>query len=182
MIGIWWADPGVSTGLAWGIFNERAPTVKVAMSYRLSSGSATIYKVTEKGYETEDIHHQVEEMFKSWVAFKRHCVQSSLLDPDQVVCGIEDFILTAGSHSPGVEGIFPAFLVGGFEAYRLASYAAHRPRNMRHYTPLTRQAAGKGMKYNKRQILEKWGAWVVGRQHERAAFSHIGAYLMDRIS
>lgn len=180
MRGVFWIDPGVSTGLAWALVDTSTGSVAESLK-TAEKGSATILKVTKTGYTTEDMVHQASEIWKYWSRFKRQMVREGLLDPDWVILGAENFILTPGHHKPGIEGIFPAYVIGAFDGYRHGLAEKYRPRN-RHITPLVLQPASKGMKFNKQPMLRSWGCWVVGKEHERAAFAHLGAYLMDYMS
>lgn len=178
MRGIFWFDPGKSTGIAWGIFDLKSKTVADAMRDKLCSGSVT---VPTSGHTMDDAAEHARAIWAHWSTFKRVCVQQGLMEPDAMVLGAEHFILHS-MHSKGVEGIFPAYVLGAFEGYRQGLFDGYRPRKLRHYTPLILQTASVGMKYNNQKFLKGWDAWVVGKEHERAAFAHIGAYLMAHLT
>jgi hypothetical protein len=174
MRAIWFADPGVSSGVAWGIFNLKSKDTAVAMRTRLFSGSATI---TTETYDTDAIHEHARKLYTYWRAFKISAVRSHMMFPEQVVCGMEDFVLYPGrQHTPGIEGIFPAYIIGAFEGYRLAHFDRYPPSN-KHYTPLVRQGASLMTRHNNQNTLKNGECWIRGREHERSAFSHIWAYL-----
>lgn len=164
MRGIFALDPGGKSGLAWGIFNDKADTVADAMRNGLYKGSATVI-----GGEAK----QIKEIFDFWQQFKEGCVRRHLLEPEQVDLVIEDFILLPGQHAGGKEGISPARIGWGFEGYRLGRGYGYR--RHKHITQAVWQPAT-AMRYEKK--LKDWDCWVVGKEHERSAFCHIGARLM----
>lgn len=176
--GIFFFDPGVSTGMAWGVFDLKSETVIDAMKNRINSGSNTF---TTSGHSLQDAVAQAQMIFKHYSHFKRECIWQGLMDPDWIICGAENFILRPGMHTPGLEGIFPAYILGAFDGYRHGLYEKHRPRAARHLSPLVLQPAAMGMKFCNQKHLRSWDAWIVGRQHERSAFAHIGAYLMQNL-
>lgn len=78
--------------------------------------------------------------------------------------GVEHFVLTGGVvHKPGVEGIFPAFLVGAI----LASIDDQ----------IFLQTASTGMKWHKPKFHKSYGTWIRGKEHEREAWAHVAARL-----
>lgn len=174
MRAIWFCDPGVSSGVAWGIFNLKSTSVAEAMQERMYSGSTTI---VTPGYGTKDLQEQARRLYASWRQFKIESVNKHFIYPESVVVGMEDFVLYPKVHTPGIEGIFPAYVIGAFEGYRLAHYDRFAPKNGRHYTDLVRQQASLMTRYNKQDVLKRGNCWIRGRDHERSAFSHIWAYL-----
>jgi len=176
MRAIFWVDPGVTTGVAWCTVNVAEATAIDALKARISDGSATIPPLTPGKTTVSDIGHQAREIWKLWAKFKRAAVQNALLEPEWVILGMENFILTPNPrHTPGVEGIFPAYVIGAFEGYRQGLYDGHS-RN-RHITPLILQPASMGMAFNNHKHLDACNCWIKGRQHERAAWAHIIAFL-----
>lgn len=180
MRGIFWFDPGVSTGVAWGVFNLKSKLVIDAMKDRLNSGSTTI---KTDGYQMSHAIEQAQKLWIEWRRFKRQCIVEGRMDPDSVIIGAENFVLTPVRHTPGIEGIFPTYVLGAFEGYRHGLFDSSRAfgRSHRHISPLVLQMAAKGKKYDNQNHLKKWDAWIVGKEHERTAFAHIGAYLMDHL-
>lgn len=167
MRAIFAVDPGGSTGVAWGVFNDKADTVVDAMSNRELSGSTTIHLHRIEGSTPAaiiaNIRNQTAEVSKLWSRFLLDLPQGAM----QIDFVLEHFVLTsAPHHKPGVEGIFPAFLVGSI-LWEVSP------------EPVILQTAGKGMKWNKRPHLERYDAWIIGKEHERAAFAHIAARLHD---
>lgn len=155
-VGIFAVDPGGSTGVAWGVFNLRQPLVKDAMRYRKDSDSATI---------TGTEQQQIPLIADMWYNFNEREGRNELV--------IEDFVLRPGIHKPGKEGISPVRYGWGLAGYLWGlNDEIGNPK-------IVWQSPSKGMRYNERQMLENWHAWIVGREHERAAFAHVGARLMD---
>lgn len=156
-------DPGLSTGIAWGLFDDRARLVQDAMRDGSFKESTTI---------EGDEYEQMEALFEIWGSFKNTCVNQRCLDPDKVELVAEDFILRPGHHKPGKEGISPARMLWAFEGYRRGR--ADKFRRPKHVSPLILQNPDQAMRYNKRRILGSWDCWIVGKEHERAAYAHIG--------
>jgi len=179
VVAIFWIDPGVSTGLAWGIFNPKEKLVADAMTGRLFSGSAT---VGSGGHTIPDLHHHAREIYDWWTKFKTEAVVEHCMSPEKVVLGCESYLPRPNMDKNGAKGLFPAFVIGALEAYRLAKFDSYKPMRARHYTPLTLQNPSQGMKYMFRKYLDPWGCWAGVPEHEREAFSHIGAYLMGHMS
>jgi hypothetical protein len=164
MRGIFAIDPGIHTGLAWAVVNNQAATVAEAMRKRIFSDSLTI---------EGDEYEQMVDIFATWQKFKTDCYLVHNLEPDQVDLVIEKFSLIPGAHAGGSEGISPERIGWAFEGYRLGRAAKFK--RDKHITQTVWQHAN-ALKYRKQ--LKKWDAWVVGKEHERAAFCHIGQRLM----
>src|SRR5512146_635130 len=95
---IFWADPGPTTGMAWGVFDLRADTVKEAMRSREMSGSATFSIPGQWGIEEMRAHARA--ITDGYFDFRDECGMD-------VVLGLEHFVLIPKfHHKPGVEGIF----------------------------------------------------------------------------
>jgi hypothetical protein len=157
-IGIFAVDPGGHTGIAWGIFDQRQPLVKDAMLDRQASDSETI-----AGDEAE----QLAQLVEIWDVFNDKCAKLKI--PVDLV--IEDFSLLPKAHKPGKEGISPVRYAWVFVGYLWGREQTNTPEV--HW-----QLPGVGLRYNTRQMLVNWDCWVKGRDHERAAYAHIGARLM----
>lgn len=155
-LGIFTIDPGGHTGMSWGIYNMNAGLVKTAMRTRTHSASTTIV-----GDELE----QLDLTLMHYDLFMDVCADEGV--PCELV--IEDFSLLPGSHTPGKEGISPVRHAWVFVGY-LWSRADFDQQ-------IIWQLPGVGMRYNTRQMLENWHCWIVGKEHERAAFAHAGARL-----
>lgn len=155
-IGIFSMDPGGHTGISWGIYDLRAGLVKDCMRSRKHSDSVTI---------EGDEYEQLDLTLLLYDGFREVCFD------DGVNCElvIEDFSLLPGSHTPGKEGISPVRHAWVFVGYLLCRDS--RPN-------VIWQLPGVGMRYNTRQMLTNWDAWIVGKEHERSAFAHAGARLM----
>ena len=163
MKGIFAVDPGKKSGVAWAIVDERSETVATALQNKKHSGSCTV-----EGTEME----QALELFNFWQQFKTGCVVKHHLDPDDIVLVIEDFSLLPGAHSGGKEGVSPARIGWAFEGYRQGR--GDKFRKAKHVTEAVWQLPG-AMRNKKH--LKNWDCWVVGREHERAAFCHLGERL-----
>ena len=167
-------DPGESTGVAWGILNERAPSAIQAVHDRIESGSMTI-----TGSEPE----QIRALSILWSHFKRRAVNNHMMPPDTVDLVIEDFVLFPGE-KPGRATTTPERIAWGFEGYRMAQSDGWRKKWPKHYTPVTWQKSGAAHRFKQRDILTRADAWVVGKDHERSAFAHMilrTNVLMDKL-
>ena len=160
MISIFAIDPGPSTGVAWGIFNERAPTAVEAVRLGIEKKSATI---------TGDELAQARAIFSLWQSWKEYTVRRALLEPDQIRLVIEDFVLYPGAHAGGKEGIAPARIAWAFEGYRAAR--GDKFSKEKHVSPAIWQTSSVGMR--NKGLLRKADCWVKGREHERSAYCHI---------
>lgn len=162
MIGLFCIDPGGHTGVAWGIVDERSSLAAEAVKNRIHSRSVTF---------DGDPMEQARALYAHWVKFKQLCVQGGLLDPDQIELVIEDFVLYGGPHAGGRDGTAPLPIIWAFEGYRWGKYEGYRTR--KHITPITFQKSSQAFTYKSRKRLESAGAWIVGKEHERSAFSHM---------
>lgn len=164
-------DPGASTGVAWAIVDDEADTVADAMFHRFYSGSATVHEgKIEKagGLEFQKIiRSQVHEIVNLWESFCDEVMVQINKHGGTIEVVAEHFVLTPSPHhKPGVEGIVPAFLIGALiEALPEEE--------------IIFQTAAKGMRLNNQQKLRGYDAWIVGKEHERAAFAHMAARLFD---
>lgn len=156
-LGIFTIDPGGHTGMSWGIYDMKAGLVKDCMRKRKFSGSVTI---------TGDEQVQLAQMLTYYDDFAELCNEEEI----RYELVIEDFSLLPGSHTPGKEGISPVRY-----AWVLVGYLWCREQPV--IPDVIWQLPGVGMRYNNRQMLTNWGAWIVGKEHERAAFAHAGARL-----
>lgn len=156
--GIFSIDPGGSTGVAWGVFNLEEKLVKDAMRNRRVSGSQTI---------TGNEEIQLAQLVTLWDDFVYKCDRLDIAY-DLV---IEDFSLLPKSHKPGKEGISPVRYAWYFVGFI-------HGRDMPIAQDVCWQLPGVGLRYNTKQMLDNWGCWVKGREHERAAWAHVGARLM----
>jgi len=156
-------DPGESTGVAWGILDETAYTSLEAVRERQLSASVTL-----TGPEAE----QIRELYHLWTGFKRMAVNIGRLDPTSVDLVIEDFVLFPGE-KPGRSTTAPERVAWGFEGYRMAMRDSYRRSLPKHYSKIIWQKSGAAHRFKGREILKKADAWVVGKEHERSAFSHM---------
>lgn len=156
-------DPGNHTGVAWGIFDITDATVLSAMKARQHSGSITL---------SGDELLQAETLFDLWQQFKQGAVTKFHVAPEEVELVIEDFSLFPGGHAGGKDGVSPCRIGWAFEGYRQGRAAKYR--RGKHISPAIWQMPGA---LRNRRHLRKWGAWVRGKEHERAAFCHVGERL-----
>jgi hypothetical protein len=166
MRAIFTIDPGESTGVAWGIVNERAETALEAVRDRLFSGSMTVIGEEE---------NQIRQLYRAWSKFKLEAVQRHQMEPDWVDLVVEDFVLFPGE-KPGRATTAPERIAWGLVGYRLAlaDHYRHNGRSLRrHISPVLWQKSGAAHRFANREILTKADAWIVGRDHERSAFAHM---------
>jgi hypothetical protein len=169
---IFWVDPGGTTGVAWGIFDDRADTVIESMQTRTHSGSATIHhgriEKAPTGILQGIIRKQVKDISTLFDKFLDDAMKEYSKHGDvEIEFCVEHFVLTAGKqHRPGVEGIFPAFMIGAI---------------VREFSDeeILFQTAAKGMKWHTRAYHTKYNTWVVGKEHEREAWAHVAARLHE---
>lgn len=149
--------------MAWGIVDETAYAAWEAVRDRLHADSRTLV-----GPERD----QIRQLYHMWTTFKRHAVQTALLEPDWVDLVIEDFVLYPGE-KPGKSTTVPERIAWGFEGYRMAMRDSYRKSLPKHYNEVIWQKAGAAHRFKSQEILKKANAWVVGKQHERSALSHM---------
>lgn len=194
MRAIFSVDGGNATGLAWGIFDETSKSVEAAIAGRLHAGSATLnHKVTrdrKKHYvntHTGAVHvdpledmAQVTAIYKMFTRFKTFAVRYCLMDPADVELVLEDFILMPGSHSGGKDGVASIRIAWGVVGYQagVAAEYAHRHRNLHISNPIWQPPSA--MSYATDERLKRWGIWIPGRDHERAAWRHI-AFRLNKL-
>jgi hypothetical protein len=164
MRGIFSMDPGGATGLAWGIFDNTA-SVHDAIKNGLHKGSVTV---------EGDEYHQIVAIAKYWMSFYKFCVHRCLLDPEDVEFVSEDFVERTDLR--GKKHQSPIRILWGVEGYRMgraAEFAGRRRSGARVYAPrIILQHPSLGAAIGSERLRE-YGCWVVGRDHERSAWSHI---------
>ena len=172
MRAIFAVDPGGHTGIAWGTFNVTERNVGDALANRVLAGSTTL---------EGDERQQVIDLAELWHDFFRTAVKKQGLAPNAVELVFEDFTLRPGSHGGGKEGTSPERISWGFIGYRLGAEAEWRRSHRRTpaYSPqIIWQQPGDSSAFSavgrkKQYRLKDWDVWVVGREHERSAWSHI---------
>jgi hypothetical protein len=167
MRGIFCVDPGETTGVAWGIVDEKTSLRAItAVKERQEAGSTTL-----KGDEAS----QIRNLYRLWTAFKRDCVRR-FLEPAWIDLVVEDFTLYPGER-PGKATTSPERIAWGFEGYRMAMYDRYRPQLARdevaHFSPTRWQKSGAAHRFTTQEILKEADAWIRGREHERSAFAHM---------
>jgi hypothetical protein len=161
-VGIFAIDPGIHTGLAWGIINPHARLAADAMRERIKSNSITI---------VGEPLGQAREIWRIWEAFFKECVVVGCMDPEYVNLVSEDFVLRPGPHAGGKDGTAPERIIFAFDGYRNGRYDTYRKN--RYLAPIYWQQPSAASRYNSQKMLKPVGAWVVGREHERSAMAHM---------
>jgi hypothetical protein len=174
-IGVFSCDPGGATGVAWGIFNPHAKGgAGEALLTKQLSGSATV---------EGDLRNQIREIAELWQAFYRACVNSAQLPPENVWFVMEDFIYKPGTVYGGEDSMISTGLIWGIEGYRMGTrdeWKRHK-RGQIKMPDMILQTASEAKGYMTNARLKEFGCWVVGRDHERSAWQHIGFFLKHYI-
>jgi len=186
-------DGGNATGLAWGIFDDKARSVEEAIQNRLHAGSATINRRVKRDRQTcymaPDVREPLVERFIGqtpledmaqvimvylmFFKFKRHAVRVGRMDPDSVDLILEDFILLPGAHAGGKDGVASVRIAWGVAGYQegVAAEYARRRKQLHISEPIWQAPSVMGRV--KDHHLKSYGVWIPGRDHERAAWRHI---------
>lgn len=149
--------------MAWATLDETAYRALDAVANRINSDSRTLV-----GPERD----QIRQLYHMWTKFKREAVQIGRMEPDQIDLVIEDFVLFPGE-KPGKSTTTPERIAWGMEGYRMAMSDSYRRSLPKHYNEIIWQKAGAAHRFKSQEILKQANAWVVGKQHERSAFSHM---------
>lgn len=170
-IGVWACDPGGATGVAWAILNPHAKGgAGPALLSKQHAGSATI---------NGDPRTQIREIAAIWQAFYRACVNDALLPPDKVFIVMEDFVYKPGTVYGGDDSKISTALIWGLEGYRMGRRdewsESHRGSPV--MPTMFLQTASQAKSHVTNARLKEWGLWVVGRDHERSAWQHVGHFL-----
>ena len=173
MRSIFAVDPGGHTGVAWGTFPVDAGSIEAALAGRKFSGSTTL---------EGDERQQIMDLALLWGDFYRDCTSKQLVSAQDVELVFEDFTLRPGSHGGGKDGTSPERITWGFEGFRMGAYEqwlkTHR-KTPSFMPAIIWQQPGDSAAFSKpiggksQHKLKDWGVWVVGREHERSAWSHI---------
>lgn len=189
-------DGGNATGLAWGIFDDKARSVEEAFKSQLHADAATINHRLKRKRKTMYQHHtqanvepqlaplsdeeQIALIYKGFAGFKRFAVNTCRLDPSDVELIIEDFILLPGQHAGGRDGVASIRIAWGVAGYQMGISAEYerRHRQLHVSEPIWQPPSAQG-KYSD-DLLRRWGIWIPGREHERSALKHI-AYRLNKL-
>lgn len=160
VVGIFAVDPGVTTGVARGLFDLRQPTVAACM--RRARSKRLLESCEVKGHYVRQAW-QISKAFADWV-FNIH-VERHLVEFGKIYFVIEDFQPQQLNFD-----ITPIELIGGIE------------------TLLLPQAHVQGYEGERAQPNQKWAndAWLrehrlwVSSDHERDARRHVAGKL-DRL-
>jgi hypothetical protein len=165
---IFCVDPGGTTGVAWGIFDTRAESVIHAMQTRTDDGSTSIHLGRIEGVTPRALQKIIRDQVASILSIWDRFVSEAMYQFDRhgdvdIEFVAEHFVLTGGSHhKPGVEGIFPAYMLGALIEGTNSE-------------EIILQTASTGMRFDNREFHTKYGTWVVGKPHEREAWAHVAA-------
>jgi hypothetical protein len=169
MRAIFAVDGGNATGLAWGIFDDQAGSVEAALASNHASGSMTInHRVRRNGkmmvVNPHDDYQQIVKIATQFLAFRREAIANGCSVADEIELVVEDFILMPGAHAGGKDGVASVRIAWGLAGYLLDEHQVI-------------WQAPSLMSYATDERLKRWGIWVPGRDHERAAWKHIAARL-----
>lgn len=163
-------DPGGHSGIAMGIF-DCAPERDIAdaMKNGIAKDSTTI---------EGDEYEQIKLISTFWVTFYRDCVFNRCMPPDSVEFICEDFVQRPGG-SGGKEGQSPIRIMWGVEGYRMGRADEYKGRKVNAKSKILAprmilQQPGDAAALGSSKRLKDWGCWIVGKEHERAAWKHIG--------
>ena len=171
-VGVFAMDPGGKTGLAWAVADLSLPNTRTILQNLTLKDSITV---------EGDEYQQIKEISQHWMKFFRDAVKEAGIHFKRVDFVSEDFIPRPSSHqqAPGKEGISPVRILWGVEGYRLGradEWQQRRRTKQRRLVSIPRvilqhpsQAAGFGTS----DRLRDWDLWVVGKEHERAAWKHV---------
>ncbi len=187
-------DGGNATGLAWGIFDDKARSVEEAFQTRLHDGSATInHKVKrDRKWHYVNTHTgviepapysdmmQVHAIYTMFLIFKRFAVRDCCMNAEDVELVIEDFILLPGPHAGGKDGVASVRIAWGLAGFQegVAAEYGRRHRSLHISEPIWQPPSAQG-KYSD-DHLRRWGIWIPGRDHERSALKHI-AFRLNKL-
>jgi len=167
--GVFALDPGGSSGLAMGVFDV-SPSTPIDESLRRGLNKQS---VTVEGDEYE----QIKLISDFWMTFYRDCVHGGMMDPSTIEFVCEDFIQRPGG-SGGKEGQSPIRVMWGVEGFRMGRAAEFRGRHKSKAKILAPrmilQTPSDAAAFGSSERLKNWGCWVKGREHERAAWKHVG--------
>jgi len=125
-----------------------------------------------------DEYEQIKIITEFWVRFYRECVFEGCMPPESVEFVCEDFIQRPGS-SGGKEGQSPIRVMWGVEGYRMGRADEYKGRKINAKSKILAprmilQTPSDAAAFGKSERLKDWGCWVKGREHERAAWKHVG--------
>jgi len=166
-VGIFGCDPGGSTGIAWGVFDEGAPIAQ-SLRDRAHAGSTTV---------TGDAPTQIREIADIWAAFYQACTQHAGLDHDEIWFVCEDFVYRSKQVYGGDDSSISISIIWGIEGYRMGKWDSQKHDQLDRYPSMILQTAGEAKSFATKERLKDFGIWVVGRDHERSAWAHIALLL-----
>jgi len=125
-----------------------------------------------------DEYEQIKIITEFWVKFYRECVFEGCMPPESVEFVCEDFIQRPGG-SGGKEGQSPIRVMWGVEGYRMGRADEYKGRKVNAKAKILAprmilQTPSDAAAFGRSERLKDWGCWVKGREHERAAWKHVG--------
>ena len=169
MIGIFAIDPGGHTGVAFGAFDEKSESLYDALADKRDANSVT--------YEG-DPGRQARQIASLWRTFYRVCVEVHEIDPSRVYFVCEDFQLGPNT-PPGSDILLACKVAWATWGYRLGRADEFEARDWWPLGPLAThwQLSSQAMNFASDARLKRWGLWVKGKDHERAAWRHLAYFL-----
>jgi len=172
-IAVFGQDPGGTTGLAWGIFDLDLPNIAEVMKQRTDSDQVQV---------TGDEHDQIRRIANHWHKFFRTAVMRNGLHYSRCYYVSEDFVLRGGDMAAGKDGTSPERICWGVEGYRMGMAdlwnQQHRGQSKKLIIPKpVFQQAGMAKGYATKERLKDWDCWIVGKEHSRSAWQHIGLFV-----
>jgi len=185
-------DPGVTTGLAWGVFPVRGG-IKYRIEKRKKSGAVqlTHREVLEEvqGAWSPELAMGLV-IARLWIEFAGRCVEAGI----RPVLVIENFVLRIGKGGTSDRsGLAPVRVTAAIETAvwlvvgeaGLSMLGAERDDSLSWdglageqwlWTPrMQTPSEAKGFATNER--LKRWGLWEVGKPHARDAWRHVARAL-----
>jgi hypothetical protein len=172
-IAVFGQDPGGHTGVAWGVFKLDLLDLGEIMRTRSYSSQEEV---------TGDEYDQIKDITDLWQKFARTAVFQAGVPHSRVYYVCEDFVLRPGPNVGGKEGTSPERIMWGVEGYRLGQAdqwnRMRRGRARKVVVPrMILQQPSQAKTFATGRRLREWDAWVVGKEHARSAWQHIGLFV-----
>jgi len=172
-IAVFGQDPGGTTGVAWGMFDLDLPDHGMVMRNREYSDQRQI---------TGDERHQIRSITRYWSRFFKGVVRYGV-HHKRVYFVCEDFTLRADTGA-GKEYTSPERIMWGVEGYRMgmadAWHGSLRGQQRQVIMPeMIMQQPSQAATYGTKDRLNQWDCWIVGKEHCRSAWSHIGLFVKE---
>ena len=170
MIGVMAIDPGGTTGVAWGVFDEDecGESVTTLMLGLVSGDSCEV---------SGDEREQAVSLAQLWNEFYFECTVERGMRSDDVRLVVEDWTprlpLKSGERVVFYPVRIPAMLEGLLGVKWFG--AVWQSRGVEYQMPSL------AMRFGTNARLRRWGRWVKGSDHRRDAWRHVGAYLSSEL-